>query len=124
MFLYLFLSFPLDLLISLFTYFFLSLFLFLCSLFLSFFLLFFYMVCNRKTNNPVKFGVPGFFDCSGVPGCSGVFRCSGVPGFSTCYSRHVHCLLSQANVEFPNSGHMYALRTYFLIFVCCIFSNF
>ena len=44
-------------------------------------------------NNIIKFGVPGFFGCSGVPGCSGVFRsgpncfgvsvfrCSGVPVF-------------------------------------------
>ena len=44
-------------------------------------------------NNIVKFGVPGFFGYSGVPGCSGVFRsvpdyfgvpvflCSGVPVF-------------------------------------------
>ena len=36
-------------------------------------------------NNIVKFGVPGFFGCSGVPGCSGVFRsvpeCFGVPVF-------------------------------------------
>ena len=29
----------------------------------------------------VKIGVPGFFDCSGVPGCSGVFRCSSIPMF-------------------------------------------
>ena len=33
-------------------------------------------------NNIVKFGVPEFFGCSGVPECSGVFRgalgCSGV----------------------------------------------
>ena len=46
-----------------------------------------------KQNNMVKFGVPGFFGCFGVPGCSGVFwsvpecfgvpvfRCSGVPVF-------------------------------------------
>ena len=37
-----------------------------------------------KQNNIVKFGVPGFFGCSGVPGYSGVFRsvpeCFGVPG--------------------------------------------
>ena len=33
-----------------------------------------------KQNNTVKFGVPGFFDCSGVPGCSGV---PVFPGFST-----------------------------------------
>ena len=36
----------------------------------------------EKQNNIVKFGVPEFFGCSGVPGCSGVFRgvlnCSGV----------------------------------------------
>ena len=36
-------------------------------------------------NNIVKLGVPGFFGCSGVPGCSGVFRsvpdCFGVPVF-------------------------------------------
>ena len=36
-----------------------------------------------KQNNIVKFGVPGFFGCSCVPGCSGVFRsvpeCFGVP---------------------------------------------
>ena len=36
-------------------------------------------------NNFVKFGVPMFFGCSGVPGCSGVFRsvpeCFGVPVF-------------------------------------------
>ena len=37
-----------------------------------------------QQNNAIKIGVPDFFDCSGVPGCSGVFRCSGVPGFSTC----------------------------------------
>ena len=69
------------------------------------------MVCNGKQNNSVKFGVLGFFGCSGVPvfrrvpvfqrssvpafrcsgvpvfRCSGVpvFRCSGVPGFSTCH---------------------------------------
>ena len=38
-----------------------------------------------KQNNIVKFGVPGFFGCSGVPGCSEVFRsvpeCFGVPVF-------------------------------------------
>ena len=46
-----------------------------------------------KQNNIVKFGVPGSFGCSDVPGCSGVFRsvpecfgvpvlrCSGVPVF-------------------------------------------
>ena len=36
-------------------------------------------------NNIVKFSVPVFFYCSGVPGCSGVFRsvpdCFGVPVF-------------------------------------------
>ena len=36
-------------------------------------------------NNIVQFGVPGFFGCSRVPGCSGVFRsvpeCFGVPVF-------------------------------------------
>ena len=36
----------------------------------------------EKNSNNVKFGVPGFFGCSGVfravPGCSGLFR--GVPG--------------------------------------------
>ena len=36
-------------------------------------------------NDVVKFGVPGFFGCSSVPGCSGVFRsgpsCFGVPVF-------------------------------------------
>ena len=36
-----------------------------------------------KQNNIVKFAVPGFFGCSGVPVCSGVFRsvpeCFGVP---------------------------------------------
>ena len=43
-----------------------------------------------KQNNIVKFGVPGFFGCSGVLGalgCSGVFQsvsvfpCSGLPVF-------------------------------------------
>ena len=36
-------------------------------------------------NSIVKFGVPGFVGCSGVPGCSGVFRsvpeCFSVPVF-------------------------------------------
>ena len=69
-------------------------------------------------NNIVQFGVPVFFGCLGVPGCSGVFRsvpdcfgvpvslcscvpvflcscvpvflCSCVPGFSTCHSFN-HC---------------------------------
>ena len=36
-----------------------------------------------KQNNTVKFGVPGFFGCSGYPWYSGVLWCSGVPGFST-----------------------------------------
>ena len=69
--------------------------------------LFFTWSVMGKQNNTAKFGVPGFFDCSGVPGCSGVlrgvpecsgvpvfrcsgvpvFRCSGVPGFSTCRPR-------------------------------------
>ena len=68
-----------------------------------------------EKKNTVKFGVPGFFGCSGVfrgvpgcsrvfpgvPGCSGVFRgvpvfrCSGVPvfwcfGFSTCHRWLTH----------------------------------
>ena len=30
------------------------------------------------------------------------------------YLRSVHCLLSHVIVEFPNSRHIYALRTYFL----------
>ena len=67
--------------------------------------LFFTWSVMGKQNNTAKFGVPGFFDCSGVPGCSGVFRgvpgcsgvfrsvpvfrCSGVPGFSTCPKKEV-----------------------------------
>ena len=31
------------------------------------------------------------------------------------HSRSVHCLLSHVIVEFPNSRHMYALRTYFFV---------
>ena len=78
--------------------------------------LFFTWSVMGQQNNTIKIGVPGFFDCSGVPGCFGVFRgvprcsgvfrsvpvfrcsgvpgcsgvpvfrCSGVPGFSTCPS--------------------------------------
>ena len=73
--------------------------------FFSFYNLFFTWSVMGKQNNTVKFGVPGFFDCSSVLGCSGmfrcssvqgcssvpvfrgvpVFRCSSVPGFSTCH---------------------------------------
>ena len=58
-------------------------------------ILFFTRSVMGNQNNIVKFGVPCFFGCSGVPGCSGVFRsvpdcllflCSGVPRFSTCHS--------------------------------------
>ena len=40
-----------------------------------------------KQNNTVKFGVPEFFGCAGVPvfRCSGVPGCSGVHDFSTCH---------------------------------------
>ena len=63
-----------------------------------------------KQNNNVKFGVPGFFDCSGVTGCSGVFRCSGVPVFlvlvhaaSTCdfSAERARFSAEQAHVNFP-----------------------
>ena len=61
-------------------YFFIYLFLpfFIFDFFVLSFCLSFYFFCTwsvmGKQNNTVKFGVPGFFDCSGVP----VF-----PGFST-----------------------------------------
>ena len=44
----------------------------------SYFIFFAWPVIGKQ-NNTVKFGVPGFFACSGVPGCSSVpvFRCSG-----------------------------------------------
>ena len=48
-------------------------------------ILFFTWSLMGNQNNIIKFGVPGFFGCSGVPGCSGVFRsvseCFGVPVF-------------------------------------------
>ena len=34
-----------------------------------------------KQNNTVKFAVPGFFGCSGIPACSGVLVFRGVPVF-------------------------------------------
>ena len=41
-----------------------------------------------KQNDTVKIAVPGFFGCSGVPGCSGMFRgvqvFRGVPGVPGC----------------------------------------
>ena len=70
-----------------FIYFFLPFFIFdffVLSFCLSFYFFSTWSVMGKQ-NNTVKFGVPGFFDCFGVPGCSGVpvFRCSGVPSFST-----------------------------------------
>ena len=39
-------------------------------------ILFFTWSAIGQQNNTIKIGVPGFFYCSGVPGCSRVFRCS------------------------------------------------
>ena len=70
-----------------------------------------------KQNNTVKFAVPGFFGCSGVPlfrdvpGCSGVpvFRCSGVPGFSTCPLQHFFLACSSARIFFSLSFVLHAI---------------
>ena len=83
-------------------------------------------------NNIVKFGVPGFFGCSGVPGCSGVlwgalgcsgvfqsvsvflcscvpvFLCSCVPGFSTCHPFKSFCLRDRGRLG--NGGQPISLK--------------